>query len=350
MRERRIISRPESIEYFDGGVRIITPANVDLPKSDARGIRGDVKGWSSASRRRMREFLLTHKPADGLNLYGITLTVPGPNISPEQARHLFNHFSKHYIVRNGCGMVWRLEVQKRGAVHWHGIVAARPDGGTRSIRTNAVTMRGPPLESFDGENYPVPTSRCLRDWWLSALRVLGKCDHDQKWGDRDVTWLDIYRDQIPGADVHAVDVQEEGGKGAWLRYLQDHATKSKQDQIAKGFGRHWGVVGRGCFVVARPVDSHDFTSRKTFSRFLRAYQRMIRPVMSWRHRRESCRKFDKRPFRGRSLGWATPRGSRGVSVWFSKPETVQKLVAWAEDSCIVGGKSQTSEGYGATPH
>ena len=125
MKERRIIPRGESIDFFPGGVRITCPATVDLPRKGG-GDRGAVKGWSSASRRRMREFLIEHKPADGLEVYGVTFTVPGPPITPQESAHLFDHFSKNFVTRNGCGMVWRLEAQKRGAVHWHGILSAPP--------------------------------------------------------------------------------------------------------------------------------------------------------------------------------------------------------------------------------
>lgn len=311
MQERRIKPSPESIDFYAGGVKITAPANVDQPHKGG-GERGKVKGWSEASRRRMREFLLTSKPVDGLTVYGVTLTVPGPPITPQEASHLFDHFTKNYLTRNGCGMVWRIEVQKRGAVHWHGIISA-----PRALRV---------------ADFPAPlrADYALRCYWSEALKVLGKCDHDTEWQGRPVTLLNHFRGDLPGADVHAFNVQMEGGEGAWLRYLQDHATKSKQEQIATGFGRHWGIVGRKCFESSRPIESHEFKSAKSFSRFLRAYHRLIRPVMSYRRRREKFRKFDNRPFRGRSLGFANLRGSRGVSVWFSRPETVKRLVVWAE--------------------
>ena len=310
MHERRIVPPKESIDFFAGGVKITAPANVDIPHN-IRGERGEVKGWSSASRRRMREYLLEHKPVEGLQVYGVTLTVPGPPITPQESAYLFDHFSKNYIVRNGCGMVWRIEAQKRGAVHWHGIIAA------------PTTL---PLSGF---NTPLPADTALRMYWFFALRVLGEIEWKQVY-QRGTLSGKSTRDRIQGASEHAVDIQTDGGRGAWLRYLQDHATKAKQEQISIGFGRHWGVVGRKCFERARPIESHTFTSRKSFTMFLRAYQRLIRPVMTYRMRSEKSAKFNARPFGGRSLGWANARGSRGVSVWFSNPNTVKRLVEWAE--------------------
>lgn len=311
MDERRIIPRAESIDFFPGGVKITCPATVDLPRKGG-GDRGTVKGWSSASRRRMREFLIEHKPREGLKIYNITLTIPDPPITPQECSHLFNHFSKHFVTRNGCGMVWRLEAQKRGAVHWHGILSSPPE-----LRFK-----------WAGGSAALPAETALREYWLTALRVLGKVHWSQEYQSGTLKGYST-RDGIEGARVHAVDVQKDGGRGAWLRYLQDHATKAKQEQIVQGFGRHWGVVGRKCFERSRPFESHQFTSRKTFTRFLRAYRRLTCPVMSHRWRREES-KFNSRPFSGRSLGWSSSRGSRGVSVWFSKPETVKRLVEWAE--------------------
>lgn len=324
MRERTIRQRVPSIDFFAGGVKLDASATVDVKENDKRGVRGEIRGWSTASRRRMREFLLTHEPLPGAKLYGVTLTIPGDRWkdgkiqapSPEECAKLFDHFGKNYVTRQGCGMVWRLEVQSRGVIHWHGILSA------------------PATVYFHGVDMPPPCA--LRFWWLDALRVLGKHDFLQTWKGREVILEQWYHSDIPGAEVHSVDVQEDGGRGAWLRYLQDHATKSKQEQVAQNVGRHWGVVGRSQFRKARAEHSHQFSSVAAYWRFLRAFHRLTRPVMSYRKRREKTAKYNGRPFGGRSLGWSSNRGTIGVSVWFSKPETIKKLVAWAEGSPLVG--------------
>lgn len=299
-----------SIATYAGGVAIFGlrgtgKGNDEPPK------RGKISGWSLSSRRRMREWMLTHEPREGLISYGVTLTVPGPPPSPDEARKLWNHFTKHYITRNGCGMVWRIEVQKRGSVHWHCIAAAPAEN-----------------KPVDGELMNFPGA--VRHWWAQSLRVLGVVkEWDCKMGKREVTLLNVYRDQIIGADFHAVDVETGGEKGAWMRYLQDHATKAKQEQIAEGFGRHWGVVGRQSFRETVPSSEMVFTCKASYWRFWRAYHRLTQPVMSHRHRQRH-EKFHNRPFDGKSLGWSSGRGLYGVSVWFSKPDTVRRLFEWAE--------------------
>ena len=53
----------------------------------------------------------------------------------------------------------------------------------------------------------------------------------------------IPRSALMGADRHAVDIEADTGKTLWWRYLCDHTSKSKQEQVFGWDGfRHWGVV------------------------------------------------------------------------------------------------------------
>ena len=357
-----------SIETFPGGVRIIGlrghgKGNENPPK------RGAVKGWSSDSRKRMRDFLLTHEPVAGLKSYGVTFTVPGPSIEPEQARRLWNHFAKHYLTRNGCGAVWRVEIQKRGAVHWHCLLAAPPkiDGAEvwnvlRWWWTTAMKIL-PPWYVHAGGGQPEPKDvlpgcqrhRVGEQWWdvarvpsKTGMKLPSTLAHLQEASDWIAQRSILFGHSVvtvmnpaelekytlwswPGAWQYSVHLQEGGGRGAWLRYLQDHATKAKQEQIAEGFGRHWGVVGRTKFVELQPDGEKVFSCRESYFRFWRAYHRLTRPVMSYRIRREKTGgKFAGRPFGGKSLGWSSSRGIYGTSVWYSRPATVERLMEWAE--------------------
>lgn len=360
-----------SIQSFKGGVRIIGLRGHGRG-NDNPPIRGKVKGWSSESRKRMRNYLLTHEPVAGLKSYGTTFTVPGPAIEPEQARRLWNHFAKNFLVRHGMGAVWRLEIQKRGAAHWHCLLAAPPEikGADiwtvlRCCWTDALKILPPWYVHAGGED-PAPEiikPGCVRHcvpglWWdvsrtpcrkpngnwpesLAYLRDAAQWvqEHQILFGHRVETVMnsdDLKKFSIsnwPEGWIYSVHVQEGGGRGAWLRYLQDHATKSKQEQIAEGFGRHWGVVGREKFMELNYEREQGFSCAKSYYLFWRAFHRLTRPVMSYRKRREkSGGKFAGRPFDGRSLGWSSNRGVYGQSVWFSKPETLWRIVEWAESA------------------
>ena len=321
----------------------------------------------------MRDFLLTHEPIPGLKSYGVTLTVPGAALEVEWARRLWDHFAKNFLVRNGLGAVWRLEIQTRGAAHWHCLMAAPPkiEGSDlwtvlRYWWTDALKIL-PPWYVHAGGELPEPktiTPGCVRHvsnsnsrWWdvarfpctkeinwpesLARYREAAQWvqEHNILFGNRVVTVIhpgDLEKYSIsrwPNGWIKSVHVQEGGGRGAWLRYLQDHATKAKQEQIAEGFGRHWGVVGRSKFVELEPDQEKAFSCRDSYFRFWRAYHRLTRPVMSYKVRREKTGvKFAGRPFGGKSLGWSSNRGIYGQSVWFSRPETVRRIMEWAENS------------------
>ena len=362
-----------SISTYDGGVAIFGlrghgRGNEDPPK------RGKISGWSTSSRKRMREYLLTHGPKDGCRAFGLTLTVPGPQLEPEKARWLWDHFSKNFITREGMGAVWRIEVQERGAAHWHCLLVApkwwRPELLKKKITDEWLKALDllPPwwvwrCSCFNSESLPGTVRHCAggnffdvsrepppaaltHDALPESLKHLQEAfdylnTHAVLVGSKCITVHSLVEAKAvgclsrwPGASLYSVDVQTQGWKGAWLRYLQDHATKAKQAQIAQGFGRHWGVVGRKAFREIAPSSEMVFTCKASYFRFWRAYHRLTRPVMMYRLRREKCvEKFKFRPFRGKSLGWSSTRGVYGNSVWFSKPDTVRRLFEWAENSC-----------------
>ena len=63
-------------------------------------------------------------------------------------------------------------------------------------------------------------------------------------------WLAVLgpRGAVRGAADHAARVAVcDDWTGARIRYLHDHASKAKLEQVAVGWGRHWGVIGRGRF-------------------------------------------------------------------------------------------------------
>ena len=274
------------------------------------GRRGIVKGWSSKSRRRMREFLVSHEPPAGWNIFGASFTIPGPVLEAAAEKALFSDWSCETLHRGWCA-VWRLELQKRGARHWHCIV------GIPTTELNAKAE--------------------LRESWFQSL---DKCGPAGVFASRRF-W--------PGAQKHAVDIQSEGGRGAWLRYLQDHATKSKQAQIGEGVGRHWGIIGRKLFREILPNKTVTMTDPEFF-RFLRAFRRLCTPSFDCRRKilrrqksidwskitpaqseahRNWMHKQGRKPFETH-LGRRCHRGGYGTSVWFSRPETVFRLVEWAK--------------------
>lgn len=207
--------------------------------------RGRVKGWSLASRRRFRDTLLTVCAPAGWSAYSVTLTVPAhpvghpePCIGVMDARRLWAAFGNALNMR-GHAAIWRLEIQPRSNTeradirgipqpHWH-IIGACPGAGEEE-------------------------ASWIRETWRRLL-----CE----------------RAAVAGAGEHAavVDLCASWSDGQ-RRYLYDHASKRKAEQVASGWGRHWGVIGRRRFVEDKGrVEGVGKREAAVLARLLRRWQR-----------------------------------------------------------------------------
>lgn len=353
---RRFWSPCESGELHLHSGRGVSMRGLSMPRNEKSGAiggpRGKVGGWSSASRRRLRQALLTLSPAGGVRVacVGCTFTVPGPVLSGPEYRALWAWFGLA-LAKARIGMVWRMEVQERGAVHWHGIAVGASGGvgqrmgskwhpGVQLLwdgRESAEWLNGTlnelwhaGLDRMGGFRYRpgVPVGKDAGAWagkmervpYPDSLSMQYTRESDGS-GIKSVATLSRW----PGADVHAYDGDggADGWAGAWLRYLQDHASKRKQGQVGQGYGRHWGIAYRRGFVQREP-DAVMRLGERAFWRFLRACQRLATPS-----RPADC-------VFGRRLGWRVRRGSVGRSVWFSRPETIARIAEWARSTAPEG--------------
>ena len=301
------------IEFFAEGVKLKAGGNYASGNHE-RAKRGAIKGWSSASRRRMREFMLCHRPNAETVAIGATLTIAGPSPDVAEVRDLWKNWCRA-AQKRGWVIVWRLEVQQRGAAHWHCIMYVDIEQVTRGGK---VPQRlGEELVKLD-----------IQKSWEKALREMGPVEgitdpKRYRVMGRKVASVD-HRMCFDGADKYATDLQvKPTACGSWMRYLQDHATKSKQEQIAEGFGRHWGKINAKKLDRVDAEEAMDMTDVQ-YAVFLRAYQRLCTPQL--KDKRVEAKRC---PF-GRRLGRRIKRGTRGDSIWFSNPETVKKLALYAK--------------------
>lgn len=298
----------------------------------AGGRRGAISGWSSASRRRMREFLVSHTFPEGWCCYGVTLTVPGEDVDEvmkagASGRSFFDEcvrqFGQAIKGKLGGGMVWRKELQVRKMPHLHGL----------------VILPEKPFYTFQGKAFPFQEYvKWLWFHYIDRILPLLSCPmrdgvpemfvkEAEKWGKYSGWWKvhtmggcaynwrpEWARHCIPWAWRYCVNVQGNGSKGAWLRYLQDHATKSKQAQVMES-GRNWAVVGRSRFQAAS-MESVDL-SVKQYAQVIRYQGRLATPQV-------------KKPgvVFGRALGFKCYRGRLccGSAVTFTRSEIVQKMI------------------------
>ena len=342
-------NNPCKIEYYADGVRT-TQGNTKGTKGPG-GKRGTCKGgWSSASRRRMREKMLSIGPKEDTILCSVSYTVPGPAITPEQAGKLWKNY-KDRISRRGWGAIWRLEVQKRGALHWHALLAVPKnkvrtgDDLLRSVIRASQNLDDKELTDFlEGlkdapEEKQIETALELlgdkylhsiieneaREVWHDSLTYMGPQTFAEPYPLKNrkgevyghVTHVDSLM-AFPGAWEYSAHAECGGNDhGRWKRYLQDHASKSKQEQIADGFGkRHWGVIGeKKVFQPLFPESVQELTADE-FYEFMRYFQRLCTPQLK--------SKNEKTPF-GRRLGYRVKRGTRGKAVFYSNPDNIKRL-------------------------
>ncbi len=280
------------VAFYEGGV-LLSAGGRCVAGKHQRSKRGIITGWSKSSRRRMRRFMLENVPPAGFKTVGVTLTIPGPVQPDDVERDIFRRWAREVQKRGWCA-VWRLEIQKRGARHWHAVLSV--PAGVHNVAICAV-------------------------WW-DALKKQGEIvfspPYSTKNGRLEYSSVSSLM-ALPGAYEHSCNVQSDGSRGAWLRYMQDHASKGKQDQIGVAKGRHWGIIGRKLYSRAIPVSTVELTDSEYF-RFLRAYHRLCRPS------------FPAPCVFGRRLGYRPSFGCRGDCVRFSRPETVRRLVDWARDN------------------
>jgi hypothetical protein len=282
--DHRRKSLTASIQYFaDRGVVLSAPRSTmrSSGKSEVRGDkRGIISGWSVGSRRRMREAMIHLAAPDGWCELGVTCTVPGPIMSAADWRLLWGRFRKG-LERSGWCAVWRLELQQRGQPHLH-------------------------LRLAMASKHPADVALM----WLAALRGCPAVPHP-------VDGKLVSRSDLPGAHDYSCDVQDGGGRGSWLRYLQDHASKSKQAQLLEWVGfRHWGFVNKGVWArVEASTESH--LEGRRYYRILRVLQRLATPSVP-----AAC-------VFGRRLGWRPRFGIGGAAVRFMRVDTVRRVEEWA---------------------
>ena len=300
----------DTIAIYPRGVKTkgYTSRSIQGKPDGSGGERGEILGWSKNSRRRLRNWLLVNQPVGGVCI-AVTLTVPGEPIQPDDWRKLMQTFANR-LNRAKVGLVWRLELQKRGMPHLHCLAVPAPTTRIRRRRARGV------------EDLPSTNVGLWLKWtWLELIDNLPQSSGRVYIDGHGVVEVDAAsRSCLVGARDYAVDLSEDKGD-RWYRYLCDHTTKSKQEQVHTWHGfRHWGIVYRPAFIEVVPSDSVRL-HRRQFA----AVYRQLRKLSRRRIHDNRC------PFGSRRA--ASPRRSCGGSaVWFGvSPALTLRLLEWASD-------------------
>ncbi|HEY9758982.1 MAG TPA: hypothetical protein V6C97_27685 [Oculatellaceae cyanobacterium] len=179
------------------------------------GIRGQVKGFSDASRRRLMQTIGGIR-RDAELPYFITLTYPENFPTPEQAKkHLDTFFKRLARAFPAHGSIWKLEPQQRGAPHFHiltwGLQAGDPLNWFPS--TWYEIAGGEDINHLHfhmgalGNQHCVQQVRSFKGVWSYASKYLGKTFEVAGWSGvwTGRYWGVVHRENIPFGEL----VQEE---------------------------------------------------------------------------------------------------------------------------------------------
>jgi len=232
------------------------------------GPRGRVVGFSAASRKRLLEKLaaLLH---DALPLF-LTFTYPAVYPGCSGARRDFRAWCKRLLrVYPEAALVWRLDLQRRGAPHFHVLlwgVPYLPAEELRAMWAGAIGYSGPQRLQVDVQR--VKTWRGVMSY---AAKYIGRRDSGPAVGR-------------PGG----LDPDPEGGAEGLL----DHSAYLPAGGDTEG--RVWGVVNAAYLPLA-PLQYFGCEWGPWFARIKRY-----------------VRRFAERD--GRSARWF-PRGPAGVALF-----------------------------------
>ena len=182
---------------------------------------GDIKGFSSASKRRLRETLAMSHTVTPSEPYGFCFTIPGDILTPGATREIWELWRKNYLMRkySDCAFIWRIELQQRKQAHWHCV--------------GYMSMHDEKLESLKVSPHNIALTKAQElknDWFSFISNKVG-----QNWSEK----------TLKGASYCSCNVKPLSGvKGVnVVGYLADHTSKHKAQQLGWK-GRQWGIVNK----------------------------------------------------------------------------------------------------------
>lgn len=184
--------------------------------------KGDIKGFSNSSRRRLREALAMSHTVTPSVPFGFCFTIPGDILTPEQTREVWELWRKNYLTRkySDCAFIWRIELQQRKQAHWHAV--------------GYMSMRDEKLESLKVPPHNIAICKAQQlsaDWFTFISHKVGK-----NWSDKTAKGALFCACNVkPLSGVEGVNI---------IGYLADHTSKHKEQQLGWQ-GRQWGIVNKG---------------------------------------------------------------------------------------------------------
>jgi len=291
---------PNAIEFYPDGIRLHGPKKGGLSSTSGKHKRGKISGWSKSSRRRMRDLLMRNRFPENYEPLAVTLTIPGYPLQLSEAAELWKRF-RTSVKDEKMLCIWRCEIQKRGQLHWHCIMGAEKELSV-------------PREQHGNR---------VKALWHDCMRGMGNIEYKYCGSPTDFVECDRVTGsrnlmEWKGVEKYSchIDYMDDQNTG-WKRYLIDHTTKVKQEQIPENIGRHWGCIGKKKFLEVYP-ESTTALSPSEYFQVTRMINRMFTPFIK-----------DPRAVFGRRRGFTVNRGKSGKTDIFTKSNpTVERVISW----------------------
>ena len=300
----------------------------------SEGVDGRIKGLSAKSLLRLRDAIARTSHTSGeYRVYGSCLTIPWGSKDPQDPTNPtrldaskiwrnWTHNLGRLLDELMAGIIYRVELQTRRAVHWHLMIyldskcsldtyqkvikiyehcASHPDFGIYALCTAKKRKRTP-----DGivETPMIDTgsrgdvASCTHQLILQILRwswvkTLKSYHDDLKLKE---AWGALVAPVAPGApcallpDIKTFDycfdtIPLDGVKSG-IAYLASHTTKHKQDQLGYD-GKQWGYLGRKFLCQPKPLQLDGFDEmplevRSRAYRLIRHWVKVNRPLTDWK--------------------------------------------------------------------
>jgi hypothetical protein len=197
------------------------------------GEREECKGFSESSRRRLIQKMAQWN-LNGLYTSFVTLTYPAIYADDwKKWKNDLDNFFKRIERKYGflVGLCWRIEFQKRGAPHFHLIVAS-----TESLCSCGSEEK----RVIKGKEKRVHKPHCeihkfrkeIGEGWAEIV----KTGYRSSGGDMGLYEADFAKHRVAGTNIEVLGKDRK----QLMAYVSKYMGKVDQDNVPDEFGRNWG--------------------------------------------------------------------------------------------------------------
>jgi hypothetical protein len=212
------VGKPPSVSWCAGASILKTSQGSDGEQVGG-GIRKTIAGFSNDSRRRLM-YTIASIRRDAVLPFFVTLTYPKEFPSPMESKRHLKMFKENLKYKfPGCGSIWKLEPQERGAPHYHMLVWNVEEDDLRMFVPYAwYAIAGNQDENHLffhrgqlGNQHCVSAVRSWRGVWSYASKYLGKTFEVAGW-DNVATgrfWGFVNKKNIPFGVLHELELPKK---------------------------------------------------------------------------------------------------------------------------------------------